>query len=821
MSFLARWWARGIGNRIAAAAALVIAALVLLLASLAYGNARTLLLRNADERLAGFAELLASRMALLLANVDAEAQALAANSLVVNGLLDSSGRDAYLGPFLRDQRLRGNTERTFTLVDHRGATLATNAQGRVPDYTRSEWLAALIDTGQPVAAWARAGQTTMLLAYPVRLPATRQPEGALVLEVSLATQFADAASVLPPDVRAQLLSGARSVVRSGAGVPADDVPQAAMLRLHGVGGAAALDLAVETALPRQATLEGLNDMTRRIVAAGALALLAAALAARWSVDRVLQPLRAMSAVARRIRDEQRLDLDMPGGGGDEIGTVARSFNGMLATLREGQSQLEREVAVRTEALERTRAHLDAVQRQMNDGLLVIDESGRIETFSGTAERLFGLSAGEASGQGVARLIPQWVSLKAGAAADVAEHGRFQRHVWARRGNDEFAAEISVALMHHDGRTQWVVLVRDDTEQQEAQARMAHSHRLLEASVRQLKHHHEDMAHINAMNELLAACEDAPEAHAVVERSLARLFEGHAGALAVQRSDSTLEVVARWGAAPVSLPQFTLADCWALRLGRVHDARAAPAPTCRHCPGGDAGTSCLPLSVHGETLGVLMLASATDPGSDEGQRVAALLGTVGEAVKFGLANLKLREALREAALRDALTGLFNRRYFDETAPRELQRVHRTGRPLAFAMLDLDHFKRFNDEYGHEAGDLVLKTTARVLVEGLRSTDISYRLGGEEMVALLPDASAEDAALRLETICAALAGLTLEHHGRVLPPVTVSIGIAQAPAHGGTVDALSRAADAALYRAKSGGRDRIVLAEGAPLREHAAA
>lgn len=821
MTLFARWWSASIGNRVAAAAALVIAALVLLLAGLAYGNARTLLLRNADERLTGYAELLANRMALLLANVDAEAKALAANSLVVNGLLDSSGRDAYLGPFLRDQRLRGKSERTFTLVDHRGTALATNAHGRAPDYTRTGWLSTLIDTGRPVAAWTEAGQTRMLLAYPVRQPATREPEGALVLEVSLATQFTDAASVLPPGVRAQLLTGGRGVVHSGAAVPADDMPQAATRPLQGAGAAAALDLSVETALPRESTLEGLYEMTRRIVAAGALALLAAALAARWSVARVLQPLRAMSAVARRIRDEERLDLDMPGGGDDEIGTVALSFNGMLATLREGQGNLEREVALRTAALERTRAHLDAVQRQMNDGLLVVDESGRIETFSGAAERLFGLTAGEALGQGVARLIPQWVSLKAGAAADVAEHGRFQRSVGARRGNDEFAAEISVALMHHEGRAQWVVLVRDDTEQQDAKARMEQSHCLLEASVRQLKRHHEDMAHINAMNELLAACDEAAEAHAVVERSLARLFEGHAGGLAVQRNDGTLEVVARWGAAPVSVPQFTLADCWALRRGRAHDAQAAPAPACRHCPGSHAATSCLPLSVHGETLGVLMSATAADAGPDERRRVAALLGSVGEAVKFGLANLRLREALREAALRDALTGLFNRRYFDETAPREVQRVHRSGRPLALAMLDLDHFKRFNDEYGHEAGDLVLKSTARALVDGLRSTDVAFRLGGEELVALLPDASAADAALRLEKIRAALAGLKLEHQGSVLPTVTVSIGIAQAPAHGGTVDVLTRAADAALYRAKAEGRDRIVLAEGAALRKRTAA
>jgi diguanylate cyclase (GGDEF)-like protein len=224
--------------------------------------------------------------------------------------------------------------------------------------------------------------------------------------------------------------------------------------------------------------------------------------------------------------------------------------------------------------------------------------------------------------------------------------------------------------------------------------------------------------------------------------------------------------------------------------------------------------CLPLSVHGETLGVLM-SHAVATSAEEQHRVEALLGSVGEAVKFGLANLKLRDALREAALRDSLTGLFNRRYFDETAPREVQRTHRSGKPLALAAIDLDHFKRFNDGFGHEAGDLVLRETARVLATGLRSTDIVCRVGGEELVALLLDSTAEDAATRMEAVRRQLAGLSLQHQGRPLPAVTVSIGVAQAPAHGSTAEDLMRAADQALYAAKAQGRDRIVVAAGVPL------
>jgi diguanylate cyclase (GGDEF)-like protein/PAS domain S-box-containing protein len=818
---LARWWSGAIANRIAAATALLIAALVLLLAGLAYASGSALLLRNADQRLGGYAELLANRLGLLLAGDEADARALASNALVVNALLDSSGRGSYLGPLLRDLRHKGTLVRSFTVTDHLGAGLVSNEPGRMPDHRGAPWVADVIGRGDARAMWADASRRVLRLAYPVKLPASTQPDGALVCEVELGAMFGDAAAVLPAGVAARLVGASAQISKSWGG-PSGAGAQTAAARLQaGTLIDPAFGLSVEVALPRDEALGGLDRMTQTIVVAGLLALLLATAAAHWAVQRLLEPLQAMSAAARRIRDERRFDLAVPGQGSDEIGTLALSFNDMLSAVREGQANLEGQVAARTAALERTREHLHAVQRQMNDALLVVDEAGRIEIFSGAAERLFDLTAPEALTRGVARLIPEWFALKAGAAVEVAEQGRFQRNVRARRGDGDFAAEVSVALMHHQGRAQWIVLVRDNTEQQQAQVRMEQQHQLLEASVRQLRRQDEDMARINAMNELLAACEGPAEAHAVIERSLGLLFAGHAGALAVQRADGALDVVARWGEAPVSQAQFALADCWALRLGRLHDARAAGAPPCRHCSAGRAGLTCLPLAVHGESIGVLMTAAAADAGPDEQRRVAALQGQVGETVKSGLANLKLREALRSAALRDALTGLFNRRYFNETAPREVQRVHRGGKPLSLAMLDLDQFKRFNDEYGHDAGDLVLKATARVLAEGLRATDIVCRLGGEELVALLPDANVADAAVRMDVICGTLAGMRIEHRGRALPPVTVSIGIAQAPEHGSTVEALMRAADEALYRAKAEGRNRVVLAEGVPLRARTAA
>jgi len=271
----------------------------------------------------------------------------------------------------------------------------------------------------------------------------------------------------------------------------------------------------------------------------------------------------------------------------------------------------------------------------------------------------------------------------------------------------------------------------------------------------------------------------------------------------------MDVVARWGEREVSWEIFALQDCWALRLGREHDAGDAQGVPCAHHLETGGAVRCLPLLVHGETLGLLMASFTPSPDADDLPHLIQLLRGVGEAIKFSLSNLKLREALRDAALRDGLTGLFNRRYLDETMPRELSRMRRAGRAMSVAVVDPDHFKRFNDGYGHEAGDLVSRETGRVLRESLRASDIACRVGGEDLVVVLLDATAENAAMRLEQVRASIGSLVLRYGGQVLPAVTLSIGIAQAPEHGHSAEELLRAADRALYAAKAQGRDRIVI------------
>ena len=173
-------------------------------------------------------------------------------------------------------------------------------------------------------------------------------------------------------------------------------------------------------------------------------------------------------------------------------------------------------------------------------------------------------------------------------------------------------------------------------------------------------------------------------------------------------------------------------------------------------------------------------------------------------------LQLREQkLQEQAISDPLTGLYNRRYLNEFLPRELGRSGRNAVPVAVMLIDLDHFKRVNDSFGHEAGDIVLVAVGALLKEKVRGSDIACRYGGEEFALVLPETGEEPAARRAEDIRVAISNLGLSHARKPLGKVTASFGIALFPDHAQDTDALLRVADVALYAAKGAGRNRVVV------------
>jgi diguanylate cyclase (GGDEF)-like protein len=184
-------------------------------------------------------------------------------------------------------------------------------------------------------------------------------------------------------------------------------------------------------------------------------------------------------------------------------------------------------------------------------------------------------------------------------------------------------------------------------------------------------------------------------------------------------------------------------------------------------------------------------------------VAAQLG-------LALANVQLRETLRTQSIRDPLTGLFNRRYMEETLDREAHRARRASGSTSVLMVDIDGFKEQNDSFGHDAGDAILRELAALLVRNLRKEDVACRYGGEEFVLVLPDAALEHAARRAEQLRLAVKQMRVAHHELSLGPITVSIGVSAFPEHGADAQTLLRAADAALYVSKRQGKDRVTVA-----------
>lgn len=337
----------------------------------------------------------------------------------------------------------------------------------------------------------------------------------------------------------------------------------------------------------------------------------------------------------------------------------------------------------------------------------------------------------------------------------------------------------------------------------------HMEETLRNTLVMVKRHDAQMVALKQMNDLLLSCENCEQAYAIIARSADRLFGGYLGGLAIL-VESEIHCVAHWGE-PLVLPNtFSWTDCWALQLGATHEISNPTQKTqCQHFTGKPPDTYfCVPLTVRGETHGLLHVGAATTLNDEELQELRTLVIAIGESIKLTISNLKLRETLREQAIRDPLTGLFNRRYLDETLPRELHRHQRVGESLAAAMLDVDHFKRFNDAYGHDAGDTVLRAIGALLKSSLRASDIACRYGGEELTIILPGSNLNDAWTRLDGLRQTIMQLKIPFQGGELPLITVSIGVTVAGPH--EIDAFSviSRADTALYRAKANGRNQVV-------------
>lgn len=318
----------------------------------------------------------------------------------------------------------------------------------------------------------------------------------------------------------------------------------------------------------------------------------------------------------------------------------------------------------------------------------------------------------------------------------------------------------------------------------------------------------ELALIGELGDLLQSANSIEEARTVLGRQARLLFPNVSGAVFLcSASCEELAALSSWGPQSTELAAqvFRNEDCWGLRRGREHLA-TVDGLRCPHRPVNTPGTTlCLPMLALGEILGIVYLEL-----NERGEELLGLVHTFADQLALAIANVQLRESLRNQAIRDQLTGLYNRRYLEESLERELQRAARRSQSVGVIFLDLDHFKQINDTYGHDAGDAVLQAFGHLVTTNVRGEDICCRYGGEEFAIILPEARSEETNDRAELLRSKLAQLTVEHDGRSLGPFSLSAGVAMFPQHGLRSENLLAAADQALYAAKQGGRNRVVSA-----------
>jgi diguanylate cyclase (GGDEF)-like protein len=337
---------------------------------------------------------------------------------------------------------------------------------------------------------------------------------------------------------------------------------------------------------------------------------------------------------------------------------------------------------------------------------------------------------------------------------------------------------------------------------------------LRSQATELSKRNQEITLFSKMNDFLQTSTTEAEAYSVISETVMQLFPVDSGAVfLLNNSRDMLEAAVVWGASPPANLIFPPNECWAHRRGQVHlvfghDGR------CAHVTDDGHMYVCLTLLAQGETLGILHLVDGlarTDKADEarmsEKTKLAKILA---DNVGLGIANLKLRESMRDLSTRDPLTGLFNRRYMQEALAQELHRTTRNNVQLAVVMIDIDHFTQFNSKFGHDGGDAVLRALGGLFKSSVRRSDIVCRYGGEEFVLILSPTTAESARQRAEKIREEGMLLKVRHGDRDLGAISLSIGIAMFPDHGSDAGTTVKAADVALYQAKHGGRNRVVMA-----------
>jgi diguanylate cyclase (GGDEF)-like protein/PAS domain S-box-containing protein len=461
-----------------------------------------------------------------------------------------------------------------------------------------------------------------------------------------------------------------------------------------------------------------------------------------------------------------------------------------------------------------------------DPVIVFDREGRVTYLNSVFTRVFGWSLDEVKGSPL-DFIPEESRAESLKALERMRRGDVAIALETRRTTKSGRAlEIQGSISQFkDPKGRFVgsiVLLRDVTEIKNTEKALRESNHRLAAAVREQKNRARELEILNSMNEWLQACRNESDTYKVMARICRQLFPADAGFLGMRdEASNRFAAVSSWGDDGLDDIDYDEHDCWALKLGKIHEVQdLAGDLSCSHPISENTSRYlCLPITSSAGVMGVLHVffrahADGISPGETRQHQSSKLmiLNTMLEHYSLSLLNLRLHKTLKNQSIRDPLTGLFNRRYMDESLRREMFRCKRHGASTGLIMMDVDHFKAYNDTYGHEVGDVILKELAAFLKSHTRDEDILCRFGGEEFILLMPDSNLANAHRRAEQLCTLVRDTLRITHQEITHQLTLSLGVSAFPESGTTIEAAQNAADAALYQAKRQGRDRVAAASG---------
>ncbi|GAB3256075.1 diguanylate cyclase [Chitinimonas naiadis] len=469
--------------------------------------------------------------------------------------------------------------------------------------------------------------------------------------------------------------------------------------------------------------------------------------------------------------------------------------------------------------------LRGVLNSMHEGVIVVDQAGLPMLSNPAAERIIGSRLAtfrQAANTGSANLLrfdgsrygDGELPLERALKGEMVVGERLQ--LVNQHGDVTWLSFNSMPILTEKGnQTGAVTVFRDITHVK----RDADSLRLLNDQLSKgmtdLAFRNHEISLLSELISVLQSCRDEAEACRVLSTFAQRLFHGAAGALyLLVSSKNYLELSSCWGETGTLPRIMSPEDCWAIRRGKGHHvAEVQEGLRCAHVLQQSQQPEaylCVPMFAQGETMGLIYL-SLDGVNIEQGTEALELFAhTVAEQCALALSNLRLREQLRYQSMHDPLTGLFNRRFLEASLDLELSRAIRSEQPLTVAMLDVDHFKRFNDTFGHDAGDVLLREFGAVLKAASRDSDVACRYGGEEFMLILPQTDRKMACECVERILQAVRQMEVGYAGKLLGSITVSAGLATYTRND-TAEILVKRADTALYHAKMEGRDRLIVGE----------